>query len=199
MDFKDIEIDQLKEIVNIVAGNSDTALAKMLNKRITMTVPDSFAGSIEKVHSEMIGNDEIVSAIFLRLNGDLNGAMLVTFTVKDAVNLSKLLGQNATGITDLREFDKSALSEVGNVLLGTSANVLADFLQLRVEHSVPDMATDMQGAIMDSILVEIEDDVEHTLALEVGVGVEDEEINGKVYYLFDKASTKTLLERIKDK
>ena len=163
MEFLDIEIDKLKEIVNIIAGNADTALSKLLGKKINMTVPDSFAGSIEKVHQNLRGNDEIVSAIFLRLNGDLNGAMLLTFSVKSAVNLAKLLGKEAGAIPDLREFDKSALTEVGNILLGTSANVLADFLKLKVGHSVPDIATDMQGAIMDSVLVEIEEDFEKNI------------------------------------
>ncbi len=199
MEFSAIEIDKLKEIVNIIEGNSNTSLSKMLDKKINMIVPNAFAGSIEKVHQKLKGDDEVVSAIFLKIHGDLNGAMLLTFCAKSAVNLAKLLGKGTVEISDLREFDKSALVEVGNILFGTSANVLADYLGLNIGYSVPNIATDMQGAIMDSVLTEIEEDFGKTLALETDINVEGENINGKVYYLFDKESTRKLLETIKSK
>jgi chemotaxis protein CheC len=198
--FTDIEIDKLKEVANIIAGNADTALSKVLGHKVNMTVPESFIGSVEKVHQSVKGADDVVSAILLKLDGDVSGAMLVIFSSKDAVNLAKMLGKDglAEDADVLHDFDVSALTEVGNVLLGASASALKDFLGLSVQQSVPDIATDMLGAIMDSVLVEVRGDNSDAMAVRVDLDVDGHEICGDIYYLFDEVSTVKVLEKLNE-
>ena len=57
MILTEIAKDQLKEVISIGAGNASTALSKLLNSKVTLTVPEIFIQEIENVPSK-IGNKE---------------------------------------------------------------------------------------------------------------------------------------------
>ena len=44
---------------------------------------------------------------------------------------------------------------VGNILLEASITALLKFLDIEVTDSVPDIAIDMKGAIMDTVMIEL--------------------------------------------
>lgn len=71
VDLNSQQIDVLKEIGNIGAGNAITALSKMVSKRIDMKVP--IVNVIEfKDVAELVGGPEVlVSGIYFKVSGDI--------------------------------------------------------------------------------------------------------------------------------
>jgi len=190
------QIDQLGEIVNIGAGNASTALSHMLGNKIDMSVPETLVGNVEDVHNKIGTSDELVVNVFLKLYGDLDGALLMIFKEESALHFAKSLTKNErSSLKDMDEHDTSALQEVGNILLGASTTALSKFLDLNILHSVPDVVIDMLGSSLDEALVEITDEEDRILLFNVDLILEEQNIRGHMYFAFDAKSTDILLSK----
>ena len=62
------QLDALREIGNVGAGNSATALSQVINKRIDMNVPKVALVPLENVPDLVGGPDVIVVGVFLRVH-----------------------------------------------------------------------------------------------------------------------------------
>jgi chemotaxis protein CheC len=195
------QIDELKEITNIGAGNAATALSHMLGKKVQMSVPESYVGDLAEVQHIVGESEEKVMAVFFKMHGDAEGAMLMIFPPKDALNFINVLTKNnKKDINDFTEEDKSSISELGNILLGASVAALGKFLNLNILHTIPDQAYDMVGAIMDNVLSNLSQTEEKVLLFKINLKlVEDNGVGGDLYYLFDPESTKKIFSVLNSK
>lgn len=140
-------LDVLKEIGNIGAGNAATALAKMINKKVDMKVPQVTVMDVQDV-PELLGGEEVeVCGIFFKLEGDMEGSIMFILTLDAAKTLIRLMMPGFdTGTID--EFAVSALKEIGNILAGSYISSLSGLTSLNIKISIPSLAVDMAGAIL---------------------------------------------------
>ena len=75
--LNDIQYDVLKEIGNIGAGNATTALSKMLNQKMDMSVPKVELVPFNEISDIMGDEDQTVVGIMLGFEGDVYGMMLL--------------------------------------------------------------------------------------------------------------------------
>lgn len=151
-ELSDMQFDILKEIGNIGAGNATTALAKMLQMKMDMSVPKVALLPFKDI-SQLIGSeDQIVVGILLDMEGEIDGMMMFLFDTKSAHHLvNKLMMREDTAedsATDFTEMEMSAISEIGNIVSGSYLTALASLTNLRVSASVPSLTVDMIGALM---------------------------------------------------
>lgn len=161
MDFIDritsYHLDVLKEIGNIGAGNAATALSKLLNKSIDMKVPSVRIVTFQEVTELVGGPDNIVAAIFLRIEGDAPGSMFYMLPIAEAEDLiGKLIGDSTFQLQapPFNELGLSALHELGNILAGSYLSALCDFTKVNMQPSVPALSIDMAGAVLSYGLLE---------------------------------------------
>ena len=154
-DLSNIQLDVLREIGNIGAGNAATALARMLNRKIDMDVPRVKILEFKEV-SETLGSAEIpVVGILLKMTGDLTGYIMFILQQNDASMLvSLLMGRPMKEIEQFDEIDISALKEIGNILASSYLSALSSLTNLKIKPTVPDMAIDMAGAILSVPAIE---------------------------------------------
>lgn len=145
--MNNVVIDVLKEIGNIGAGNAATALAKMLNKKIDMNVPKVNVLSFDDVANLMGGPETLVSGVYFKIDGDLEGSIMFLLDINSSKTLIKLL-MNGYESKDFDEFTQSALQEIGNILSGSYVSSLSALTGLNIKISVPSLAIDMAGAIL---------------------------------------------------
>ena len=81
------QLDALREIGNIGAGNSATALSQIINRRIDMNVPRVSMVPLDQVPDLVGGPDAIVVGIFLRVYGKAPGNILFLLPQKSAYYL----------------------------------------------------------------------------------------------------------------
>jgi len=139
-------IDVLKEIGNIGAGNAATSLAKMLNKKVDMEVPQVKILEFADVPKLIGGEENLVTGVYFNLEGDLTGSFLFLLDEESALGLLNLMMP-----MEFKEFDEmsnSALMEVGNILSGAYISSLAALTNLNISISVPSISYDMAGAIL---------------------------------------------------
>ncbi len=154
-DLNNLQLDVLREIGNIGAGNAATALAKMLNTKVDMDVPKVKILEFKNV-DEILGEAEApVVGILLNVTGDLTGSIMFILKYKAArVLVNLLMGRPAEFDAEFDELDLSALKEIGNILSGSYLSALSALTNLNIMPSIPDLAIDMAGAILSVPAIE---------------------------------------------
>lgn len=143
------QIDVLKEIGNIGAGNAATALASMLNKKVDMSVPKAKILEFKDVSETLGGAEILVVGILFKVSGDLTGNIMFILRYEAAVVLvTMLMGKPVNLENGFDEIELSALKEIGNILAGSYLSAMAGLTHLKIVPSVPDLAIDMAGAIL---------------------------------------------------
>jgi chemotaxis protein CheC len=147
--LNDMHIDVLREIGNIGAGNAATSLANMLNRQIEMRTPVVRIMDIQDVDKAMGGPETPVVAILVELFGDIHGIMMFvvgqTFT---KTMLGSLLGCEDADCMHLTEMQSSALSEIGNIMIGSYVSAISSLANLNINMSVPGITADMVGSLL---------------------------------------------------
>ena len=144
-----LELDTIREIGSIGTGNAATALSSMLGCEVRIDLPEvRIMGYNEAI--EWIGGPEAITAgVLVGLSGEINGIMLSVQQL-EFVNLvlQRMIGRETPGYEELEELDRSALVEVGNIMISTFINALSSLAGITIKLSVPGFAVDMQGAIL---------------------------------------------------
>ena len=130
-DMNLLELDVMKEISSIGTSHAATALSKLLQKEIRISIPEvSILGYNEAL--SRIGNaEEIVAATLVKMDQDVDGLMLFLFDLNFADTiLSALLGQRYESFEEMDQLAYSALEEVGNIIICNYVNAFSFRTQL---------------------------------------------------------------------
>lgn len=174
MDSMDtMHYDLLRELGNIGAGNATTALAQMLNKKLDMKVPKVDLVGFDKLPSIVCGEEELVVAIYLMLDDDVEGSMMFLLPEASAHSLvNQLMGRPEGDKEAFTEMDMSALQEIGNIITGSYLSALSSLTNLTIGASVPYVAIDMAAAILSVPAIEFGKIGDKALLIETEFGDE---------------------------
>lgn len=187
--FKAFEMDVLKEVGNIGAGNAATALSRLLDKPVDMAVPKVSLLPFEEVAERVGGSEQVVIAVYLRVDGDAPGNMFFIIQ-EDAAKrlLRQLLALDCDTSDSYSEMEMSALCEIGNILAGSYLSSLADFTKLSMSPSVPSAARDMAGPILTYGLMQYGEMGDSALLIETTFLEDQEELEGHFFLIPDPDS-----------
>ncbi len=185
-----IQLDSLKELGNIGSGNAITALSQLLNRRINVSLTSVELIPFWKLSDEFGGRETVVFGIISHVEGNQNLSILQIYTRESIINvISYLAGvdikhvQKMKQLSDLDDLILSTISEVGNILSGHYANALADLMETTLVPSVPNMAFDSLGAIMDSLIAKNAKYVDLMIMIDTKMNIEEMDINGILIFL----------------
>lgn len=195
MELNKLQLDALKEMGTIGAGNAATSLSKMIGKRVNITVPNARVVSIEKVPELVGGQEELITAVIFEVNDSVNGVIMVLFSLEEAKKLAALLlAKPAVEAHILDEMGISALKEVGNVVTGTYLNALSAITNLRITHSIPNYASDMLISVMDGVLIKLSLEAEEAIVVETEFKIEEDLIRGFILFIPDPEGLQAILK-----
>ncbi len=148
-ELNSLELDTLCEIGSIGTGNAATALSQLVGKSVRITPPEVRIMGYNEAIEWIGGPEEITAGVLVKLGGEINGIMLSVQKL-DFTNLilSSMLDETVSEYSQLQELERSALIEVGNIMISTFINALSGLAGLSIELTVPAFTVDMQGAIM---------------------------------------------------
>ncbi|MDD4531481.1 MAG: chemotaxis protein CheC [Candidatus Pacebacteria bacterium] len=201
------EKDQLAEITSISANKAATALSKMAGGRKVVIqpiqTPEIFIDDAQKLPVFVGGSQGIETSVLTKLGNDMPGVMILSFSPRHALLLASLFTQGHKKQSPvLDDFGRSALCETGNVLAGAVISSLYQFLKLDISQSVPDIATDMLGSIIESVAVEIGENSDIIIAFRVRFDIKtngEENISGQLFFMFEPKASVKILETLKNK
>ncbi len=191
-----MQIDVLKEIGNIGAGNAVTALSKMVSKKIDMKVPKVNILEFKDVPELVGGAEVLVSGIYFQVFGDITGSIMFIIDKTSSKLLTNLLmGKDDTN-PELDEMERSALKEVGNILAGSYLSSLSSLTGLKISVSVPSLAIDMAGAIMSVPIALFGQVGDHVLLIETEFIEGTNLVKGNFFLIPDGNSFEVLLRSL---
>lgn len=153
--LNNLQMDVLREIGNIGAGNAATTLSVMLSKKVDMTVPKVKIIDIQEITNILGGPENQIVGILLTISKDIDGMMMFLLEEKfahQAVNV--LMGKNLQSFAEFEEMDLSAIREIGNIMAGSYVNAISALTNLEIYISTPSVAIDMAGAILSVPAIE---------------------------------------------
>ena len=147
IEYTELQLDALRELANIGSGKASTALSMLLDRSVDISVPTARALSFADAVEATGDYEQEITGIVLGIVGDLEGVVLLLVTPDDADTVCRILG-----VEPGSEYAPSALGEVGNIVGSSYINALAEMTGMAIEPTPPATATDMLGAIVQSVL-----------------------------------------------
>jgi chemotaxis protein CheC len=195
-DLNSMQIDVLKEIGNIGAGNAATALSKMNSKKIDMDVPKVNILEFKNV-PDLVGGPEVaVAGIYFKVTGDITGSIMFLLDKVSAKQLTNLLMDRTEMEDNLDEMEISALQEVGNILAGSYLSSLSTLTNLTLVVSIPSLAIDMAGAILSVPVILFGQVGDKVMLIETDFFEGSNHVKGNFFLIPDEDSFEILLKSL---
>ena len=148
MTYTDLQLDGLKEIINIGGGHAATSISMMVNRKIDMRVPEVEILSYEKLYQQLLAENEEVYAVVSQILGDVRGVFLFVLTNPAADKMTEFM----VGTTEFDEEVKaSAVNELTNIVSNSFLGAIGKFLGNQLISSLPIIQYDYFGAIISSV------------------------------------------------
>lgn len=181
--MNDVKLDFLKELANIGTGHATTALSQMLSGRLfQLVVPEAQMLPFSEAAEYLGGSDQVVVGIFIVVSGDVKGHMAFLLPLDSALVLLRLLLGDDSG--EINEMARSALQELGNIMVTSYLNALSKMTGLLMAPSVPGVAIDMAGAVWQSVLAGAQV-INEVTVIRTQFFADGESIEGNIIFLPD--------------
>jgi chemotaxis protein CheC len=189
--YSDLQLDALRELANIGSGTASTALSSMLGRSVDITVPSARVLPMADAVGAVGDPEADATGVVLGVVGDMGASVLLLFTPQDAELMCGMLGVDAG-----TEIGESALQEIGNIVGTSYINALAEMTGMALEPTPPGMASDMLGAIVQSVLAERAGATDVALLLDSELVVENADCSVSFLLMPDQGGVERLLARL---
>ena len=184
MIFNDSDLDLLKEISNIGAGNAAGALSEMIGAKVEISVPDCSLVGFSKIADMLGGPEKVMLGILVQFSGDLDGFILMMQEPADAANtLNVLMDARLDLCQELDTDTLEPMKEVCNILAGSYLTAISFMTGLKISASVPDMTIDMAMAIMNVPALVYGEAGEYVLMLDTRFGGKATGVSGHFFLI----------------
>jgi len=156
MDLTLNEYEVLYGIVERGLRASSQALSTMTTGGIQLHKPSMEFIPLTLVPSIAGGPEVVAVSVYLRIEGDIQGHLMILFTSESALRVVDMLMDYPPGTTQsIDALAASALAETGNVCGTAFLNALADRTGMTILPTTPAVVIDMAGAILESVVSEL--------------------------------------------
>ena len=195
-DLSETQFDALREMGSIGSGNAATALSQLISELIHISVPSVKFLPLNKVAEELGGEELETYIIYLEVDSKVKGTMVTIVSPQTADFLiGKLLPADKMDRDSI--LYQSALQELGSILCGAYLSALSQIVREKFIASVPIMACDMLGALLDFVLLEIGQVAEEVLLIDTELIVADKRMECSQLFLPQQPeSLKDLLKAV---
>jgi chemotaxis protein CheC len=145
--YTDMQLDALRELANIGSGTAGTALSSLLGRPVDISVPKAAALELADAVEAAGDPEDVVWAVAVPVDGDLDAIALLLVGEADAASICGMLGVDAES-----EDGRSALQEIGNILVASYIGALATMAGFELDLRPPSSARDMLAAVVATVL-----------------------------------------------
>ncbi len=185
--FDEMDLDILREIGNIGAGNAATALSEMVGEAIDIGVPNCKLIPYAEMADVLGGSEQVIVGILVQLSGDLEGFILMAQRPKDSEKMLRLLMKMDMSIPedDIEEALKNLepLLEIVNIVAGSYLSAISSMTGLTIYPDIPRVTMDMAMSIMNVPALVYGDVGDSALLLETSFFTMDETLDGHFFLM----------------
>ena len=155
--LSDEQLDFIREMMNIGAGNAATALSQLLGCKVDMEIPSIGVFPGPELPSILDDPSLPVACVMMHMVGDVLGDLFFIVPREQRMVLADLAERasgmrNGPGAEAPDSEDLSLLKELANMVGEVYLTAIHDFCKLTMYHTVPTVAADMVGSLVDEAL-----------------------------------------------
>lgn len=144
-----LQIDVMKELVNIGGGHAATSISSLINTKVDMIVPLIEIMEYEELYTRIMSEDKIVYSVTTQILGNGGGVFLFALPEESANQISQMMLLNSMEKT--QELIESSIKELVNIIVNSFLNAISELLNIRLMSSIPNLTIDMFGSIISSL------------------------------------------------
>jgi chemotaxis protein CheC len=177
--FSDNHLDILRELGSMGTAHAATALSKLMNKKVTMPVPTVDWVDFQNVANFVGGPENIIVGILVSITGHIQGMMMFLMTVDSAHAMAdSVLSPAPTSGLEFTPMQRSAIEEIGNIMISSYLGSLSGLTNTRIKPSIPYMSVDMANAILSVPAIEFGKMADKVLFIESQIAVDNVACSG---------------------
>ncbi len=196
-DLNSLQLDALKEIGSIGAGNAATSLSSLLNRRIEIGLPEIKIMEYNEAIESLGGPEMIVAGVMRKLSGEINGIGLYILSI-DFINivLESIFNKKIESFEELGEMEISALTEIGNIIIASYVNPMSAMTNTKVNISMPATTINMLGGILSVPMIEYGYQTNHIMTISGNFKCDDREVYSNLILVPDVKSLNYILKEL---
>lgn len=197
-ELNDMQLDVLREIGNIGAGNAATALATILDEKVEISLPRVRITDFDTAINALGGAETMTVGVLVNFDGEAHGMIMFLLNMEDAKAIMGILIQDQEEDEEgqLSELKLSAIKEIGNILGSSYINSISQLTGLRIHISIPYIAIDMAGALMSVPIIEFGSIGDKVMFIEEVFSAEENNLSSNIIMFAEIETLKTIMERL---
>ncbi len=190
----ELEIDALKEILNIGIGHAAESFSKTICSPVRLSVPSLELLYGDKAAEELSGLDvNIGSMVKQRFYGGFAADGVLVFPNNATLELVRLMVGGDVHLRELHELEQDALIEIGNILFNSSVSVISDMIGMPFQSSMPRY----ESGPLNQLLSEFHTEEKCLLLMNIAFTVEQIQVQGYIMFLMKVDSVEIFIASIK--
>lgn len=191
----ELEKSALLETFNIGASHAADALSRMINKPVSINVPNMKISAIKHLPAEV--GEDIKVIVYVGLGGDFNSHAFFVTNLQDAMKVYDImLGQEIGSTKDMDEMAKSAITEIGNILISAFANALSQFLGIVIEQTPPQLAIEFLPAVLDLAIADVAQYCDYVILIGTSISVDEIEFHENFFIVPHVEDMKKIINKL---
>jgi chemotaxis protein CheC len=192
MYLSDLQLDALKEAINVGVGYAAGLLNELVGNQISLWVPEVSMLPLEEalVRVGAFGWSRVAS-VQLAFSGPLSGNVALVFPYNSAVELVSLLTGDEGSNADVDGIRAATLEETGNIILNGVVGSISNLLQGQISFSIPYYSE--QGGLPPRLAAAHADPGAHVVLARARFRVADHEIEGEIFLFLEVGSLESLV------
>lgn len=172
-------IARLDMVSKIGADKIAGALSRWTGMRIKATSSSASIVHYSQLLEPSFSPEDIVTAILIRVSGSMDGYLIFLFDERSVRTIiKKVLHKEIDSVLDADNLTISVMEETGNIIGTAFLNTIAANYNLEMYPSSPVTASDICGAILESVIAQFAIRGEHALSCQISFSSDDEAIQG---------------------
>ncbi|TGL86782.1 chemotaxis protein CheC [Leptospira congkakensis] len=194
-----LEKDSLCELFNISLGGAAKLMGEMISDEILLTVPSLQLITAEEAKNIAHLANHDVCTIEQKFIGEIgDGSAFLLFHKSASLEIVKMMMKDYIALNEVSQFEKDALSEIGNIILNAVLSNLAKLSNYKIETHVPEF---FAGKYEDLIIQRSPQKDNSILLVFIDYKLKGKDIKGYIFFIlnFDsiKNLSRVLIEKLK--
>lgn len=198
--FNDTHMDIFKEIASMGTAHAATALASIMDKKVVVTSLNVSWVDFQNVTDFIGGPDNVIAGILVSLSGNMRGMVMHLLELESANIITNVMmgmgGEAKVAKKEFNEMEVSALEEMGNIMIASYINSLAELVQCKIKPSAPSLSIDMANAVLSVPVAEFGKMADKVLIIESKLSVDNVNFTGYFSFLPNLDSFQQLLKAL---
>jgi chemotaxis protein CheC len=189
-----LQIDAMKELVNIGGGHAATSISSLINTKVDMIVPLIEIMEYEELYARIMSEDKIVYSVTTQILGNGGGVFLFALPEESANQISQMMLLNSMEKT--QELIESSIKELVNIIVNSFLNAISELLNIRLVSSIPNLTIDMFGSIISSLYMAYDQYDEEVLIIKNEFFYSGNQMDAYLYFIPETGVLEKLFKAI---